>query len=62
MIFGNIIIKSSLLERIKEAQKSDPMVQKWLEKVKKGELLEHKLGPDRILKFRNRIVVRKDEN
>ena len=60
MIFENITVKSSLLERIKKAQKSDLMVQKYLEKVKKGELLEYKLGPNGMLKFRDRIVVPKD--
>ncbi|XP_071926101.1 uncharacterized protein [Coffea arabica] len=38
VIFGNIEMKSTLLDRIKEGQVKDPMVQKWVEKVKKGEL------------------------
>ena len=37
------------------------MVQKWMERVKKGELPDFNLGPDGILRFRNRIVVPKNE-
>nr|XP_027075932.1 uncharacterized protein LOC113699786 [Coffea arabica] len=38
VIFGNIEVKSTLMERIKEGQVKDPIVQKWVERVKKGEL------------------------
>ena len=31
VILGNIVMKSTLLERIKEAQEKDAEVQKWLE-------------------------------
>ncbi|XP_071916225.1 uncharacterized protein [Coffea arabica] len=61
VIFGNIEVKSTLLDRIKDGQVKDPMVQKWVEKVKKGELPNFNLGPDGILKFRNRVVVPRDE-
>ena len=36
VIFENITVKSTLLDRIKETQKRDPEVQKWIEKVQKG--------------------------
>ncbi|XP_071902702.1 uncharacterized protein [Coffea arabica] len=36
-------------------------VQKWVERVKKGELPNFNLGPDRILRFWNRVVVPKDD-
>ena len=58
--FENIMVKSTLLDRIKESQKK-PTMQKWLEKVQKGELPDFNLSLDGILKFRNRIVVSKDE-
>ncbi|XP_071912339.1 uncharacterized protein [Coffea arabica] len=61
VIFGNIKVKSTLLDRIKEGQAKDTMVQKWVEKMKKGELPNFNIGPDGILKFRNRVVVPKDE-
>ncbi|XP_071928104.1 uncharacterized protein [Coffea arabica] len=61
VIFGNIEVKSALMERIKEGQVKDPMVQKWVEKVEKGELPNFNLSPDRILKFRIRVVVPRDE-
>ncbi|XP_071912307.1 uncharacterized protein [Coffea arabica] len=38
VIFGNIKLKSTLLDRIYKGQAKDTMVQKWVEKVKKGEL------------------------
>ena len=50
-IFGNIMVKSTLLDRIKEGQKKEPTVQKWLEKVQKGELPDFNLGHDGILRF-----------
>ena len=62
IIFGNIRVTSALLDRIKEAQTTDPMVQKWVEKVKKGEIPDFTLSPEGILRFRNRIVVPEDEN
>nr|XP_027090379.1 uncharacterized protein LOC113711411 [Coffea arabica] len=61
VILGNIEVKSILLDRIKEGQVKGPMVQKWVEKVKKGELPNFNLGPDGILKFRNHVVVPRDE-
>lgn len=51
VIFGNIEVKSALMERIKEGQVKDPIVQKWVEKVKKGELPNFSLSLDGILKF-----------
>ncbi|XP_071905720.1 uncharacterized protein [Coffea arabica] len=60
--FGNIRVTSALLDRIKEAQTTDPMVQKWVEKVKKGEIPDFTLSPEGILRFRNHIVVPEDEN
>ncbi|XP_071933170.1 uncharacterized protein [Coffea arabica] len=61
VIFGNIEVKSALMERIKEGQVKDPIVQKWVEKVKKGELPNFNLSSDGTLKFRNRAVVPRDE-
>ncbi|XP_071924798.1 uncharacterized protein [Coffea arabica] len=61
VIFGNIEVKSALMERIKEGQVKDPIVQKWVEKVKKGELPNFNLSPDGILKFRNHVVAPRDE-
>ena len=45
----------------KKDQKKESIVQKWMERVKKGELPDFNLGPDEILRFRNCIVVLKDE-
>ncbi|XP_071923145.1 uncharacterized protein [Coffea arabica] len=61
VIFENIEVKSTLLNRLKEGQMKEPMVQKWMEKVKKGELPDFNLGPDGILRFRNRVIVSRDE-
>ena len=33
VILGNITVRSDLLDQIKETQKNDQMVQKWVEKV-----------------------------
>ena len=57
MIFGGITVRSSLLERIKEAQMNDSIIQRWMEKEKKREMTEFKMGPEGVLKFRDRIVV-----
>ncbi|XP_071933762.1 uncharacterized protein [Coffea arabica] len=61
VIFENIEVKSTLLDRIKEGQKKESTVQKWMERVKKGELLDFNLGPDGILRFQNHVVVPNDE-
>ncbi|XP_027127716.2 uncharacterized protein [Coffea arabica] len=61
VIFENIEMKSTILDRIKEGQKKEPTVQKWVKRVKKGELSDFNLGPDGILRFRNRVFVAKDE-
>ncbi|XP_071901870.1 uncharacterized protein [Coffea arabica] len=61
VILGNIEVKSTLLDRIKEGQMKEPTVQKWVERVKKGELPDFNLGLDGILRFRNRVVVPEDE-
>ncbi|XP_071905700.1 uncharacterized protein [Coffea arabica] len=61
VLFGNLSLRSPLLERIKETQKMDPMIQKNLEKVQKGETLDFKLGPEGVLRFRDRIVIPADE-
>ena len=37
VIFENIVVKFTLLDRIKKAQENDSEVQKCLEKIKKGE-------------------------
>ena len=57
----NIAVSSTLLEHIKESQEKDTKVQKWSEKIKKGEKSNFNLGTNGILKFWNRIVVPKDE-
>ncbi|XP_071939216.1 uncharacterized protein [Coffea arabica] len=62
ILFGNLSLKSPLLERIKEAQGKDPVVQGYLEKVRRGETLDFKLGPEGILRFRDRIVVPSEES
>ena len=61
VILENIVVKSVLLDHIKEAQEKDHEVQKWLEKVKKGKKSDFNLGTNGVLRFRNRIVVPKDE-
>ena len=38
------------------------MVQKWVEKVEKGEIPDFNLSPEGILRFRNRTVVPMNEN
>ena len=57
--FGTICVTSTLLDRIKEVQTEDLMIQKW---VKKGEISDFNLSPEGILRFRNRIVEPNDEN
>ena len=37
------------------------MVQKWVEKVQKGEISDFNVSSEGILKFRDRIVVPQDE-
>ena len=59
VIFKNITMKFTLLDQIKETWKKDSMVQKWMEKVQKGELPDFNLSSERILKYRNRVVVPK---
>ncbi|XP_071921808.1 uncharacterized protein [Coffea arabica] len=61
VLFGNLSLKSPLLERVKEAQKTDPTIQKNVEKVQKGETLDFKLGSEGVLRFRDRIVVPANE-
>ncbi|XP_027166421.1 uncharacterized protein LOC113766426 [Coffea eugenioides] len=48
-------------ECIKEAQEKDIEVQKWLEKVSKGEKSDFNLRVNGVLRSRNRIVVPNDE-
>ena len=50
-----------MLKRIKEAQKRDPVVYKRSEKVQRVELLEFCLGSDGVLRFRNQVMVPKDD-
>ncbi|XP_027157022.1 uncharacterized protein LOC113758300 [Coffea eugenioides] len=61
VLFGNLSLKSPLLERVTEAQKMDPTIQKNVEIVQKGETLDFKLGSEGVLRFRDRIVVPADE-
>ncbi|XP_071923135.1 uncharacterized protein [Coffea arabica] len=61
ILFGNLSLKSPLMERIKEAQKTDPTIQKRLEKVQNGENLDFKLGSEGELRFQDRIVAPVDE-
>ena len=61
VILRNMIMKSTLLDCIKEAQEKDSKVQKWLEKVRKGEKSDFNLGVSGVLRFRNCTVVPKDE-
>ncbi|XP_071917051.1 uncharacterized protein [Coffea arabica] len=61
VVFENLTLKSPLLERIKEAQKKDDMVQKWLEKSQKEGTQDFKVGTEGVLRFRDRILVPGDE-
>ncbi|XP_027177937.1 uncharacterized protein LOC113777091 [Coffea eugenioides] len=61
VILENILVNSTLLERIKGSQEKDTEVQKWSEKVEKGEKSDFNMGSNGILKFRNRIVVPNNE-
>ncbi|XP_071912345.1 uncharacterized protein [Coffea arabica] len=61
VILCNITVRSDLLDRIKKAQKNDQMMQKWTEKVQKGEIQDFNMSSEGILKFRDRIVVLQDE-
>ena len=61
VILGNITVRSNLLDRIKEAQKNDRMVQKWVEKVQQEEIPDFNVSSESILKFRDRVVVPEDE-
>ena len=49
------MVKSILLDRIKEGKKKEPTVQKWMERVKKEKLFDFNLGADGVLKFQNRV-------
>ena len=60
IIFENITVRLTLLDRIKEAQAKEPMVQKWVKKVQKGEIPDFKIGPEGILNFRDWLVIPKD--
>nr|XP_027101520.1 uncharacterized protein LOC113722404 [Coffea arabica] len=44
VIFGNITVRSGLLDRIKEAQRNDRMVQKWIGEVQKKELQDFNIS------------------
>ena len=57
VLFSNIMITSTLIPRIKEAQKDDSQVQKWKEKVGKGTIPDFNINSDGILRYRNRLVV-----
>ena len=61
VVFGNLALKSPLIERIKKAQKKDDMMQKSLEKAQKEETQDFKVGPEGVLRFRDRTVVPGDE-
>ncbi|XP_071928108.1 uncharacterized protein [Coffea arabica] len=54
--FGNIRVTSAILDRIKEAQTEDPMLQKWRNKVEKGEQPDFSVSPEGILKYQNQQV------
>ncbi|XP_071921821.1 uncharacterized protein [Coffea arabica] len=58
-VAGLMVKEWDMLEE--EAQKTDPIIQKKLEKVQKGETLDFKLGSEGVLSFRDRIVVPVDE-
>ena len=53
VIFGNVKVTSTLLERIKEAQKEGSMVRKWGEKVEKGKSSNFNFSPEGGCKYRN---------
>nr|XP_027083520.1 uncharacterized protein LOC113705811 [Coffea arabica] len=61
VLFGNLSLKSPLLERIKEAQKTDLVLRRNAEKVQKGKTLDFKVGSEGVLRFRDRIVVPANE-
>nr|XP_027065386.1 uncharacterized protein LOC113691448 [Coffea arabica] len=56
------MITSTLISRIKEAQKDDFQVQKWKEKVEKGTIPDFNMNSDGILRYRNRLVVPQDKD
>ena len=51
VILGNIVVKSVLLDRIKEAQEKDSEIQKWLE-VNKGKKSDFNLGINGVLRMK----------
>ena len=57
VILENITVKFDLLDRIKEGQNNDQMVQKLVEKVQQGEIPDSNMNAENILKFRDRVVV-----
>ncbi|XP_071912338.1 uncharacterized protein [Coffea arabica] len=56
VMFGNIVVKSTLLDQIKEGQKKESTAQKWMEWVKKEKLPDFNLGPDGILRLWTELV------
>ena len=52
VVFKNITVRSTLLDRIKGAQKRDFAVQKQMKNVEKGELSGFNMSPEGILRYR----------
>ena len=57
VMLGNISVQSSIMDRIKEAQKGDPVVQKRICQVWEGTTKDYHIGPEGILRFGRRVVV-----
>ena len=54
---GNIVVNSTLLERIKKTQEKDTDVQKWVEKVRMGDKTGFNLGSNGILIVDTKFLV-----
>ena len=49
-----------LLSRIKDAQEQDETLRKHRDKALRGELLGYNIGPDRILRYQDRVFLPQD--
>nr|XP_027101530.1 uncharacterized protein LOC113722418 [Coffea arabica] len=60
VLVSNVKITSTLIPRIKEAQKDDCQVQKWKERVEKRSIPDFNVNSDGVLRYRTRLVVPQD--
>nr|XP_027078768.1 uncharacterized protein LOC113702032 [Coffea arabica] len=61
VLFSNITVTSTLLPRIKEAQKGDTQVQEWKKKIEQGMIPDFNVNSDGILRYCNRFVIPQDQ-